>query len=308
MRDWPVVVTNQCAEVAAEKFGLAHADRARTWLYQVIKQRGQVTHELPPPVATLRSGSGYFMVADDVVVLPLMPAKDGTARWIATDCAVFPSYRRRGGAATVDPFQLSGADLVQHVGFSRRAVEQFQERSPADPNPEIAREELRDLLAADSRATAKPPAWCRARNADFYLVSGDEYVLPMSRQNSSGYEFEALSCVHRAGVLFGLRGADLAARCRFGGAIFAASSSKEFLAALSDAGRLSAHRPSWAKAHPAARFWVIASDTLAAPAAWQHHHTRQPLLVLDVAERLVWRERLRRTIGRTFGIGGRVRR
>ncbi len=215
MRDWPVVVTNRCAEACAEEFGLGHRDGARAWLYKIIQQRGHVTDHLPEPVARLRSGSGYFMVANDVVVLPLVKASDGTARWIATDCKVFPSYRERhSNTAKVDPLRLTGAPLVRQVNFTRRAVERYQQLCDGDPNLDLAREDLRAILSRDARAVGEPPAWCRTDKAEVYLVSADEYVLPLSRNGTAGFAFDALGLAHRASELFSLDGRDLIRRCR----------------------------------------------------------------------------------------------
>lgn len=305
MRDWPVVVTNRCAEACAKEFGLSQSDGAKAWLYKIIDERGQVTSDLPNPVAPLRSSSGFFMVADRVVVLPLAKASDGTARWIATDCKVFPSYRRRhssgarrGAGTRIDPMTLAGAELVRHVNLSR-AVLSFQQRCGGDPDPAVAREELLRDVARDARAVATPPDWYRGGRADFYVVSGDEYVLPTSRRGSAGYFFDALDCVHRAGELFALRGTALAARCRFDEVAMPAGSPRRELlaAALTADGQLMWHPPQWARPHPMARFWVSATGRLAAPVAWQPQHPSHPLLVLDLAERLSLADRARRWLG-----------
>jgi hypothetical protein len=301
MRDWPVVVTNRCAEACAKEFGLSQPDGARAWLYKIIDERGQVTDQLPTPVAPMKSGSGFFMVADKVVVLPLSKASDGTARWIATDCKVFPSYRqrtrgsaRRRGPGQPDPLALTGAELARHINLAA-AVDSYQRECGGDLNPVVAREELLRRLARDARAVTAPPDWYDAGRADFYVVAGDEYVLPMARTGGAGRVFDALACVHRAGELFRLRGAALAARCRFDEAALPSGSPRRelFAAALTAGGRLSWRTPDWARPHPAARFWVIAGK-LAAPVAWQPGHPSHPLLVLDLAERLSLPDRARR--------------
>lgn len=301
MRDWPVVVTNRCAEACAKEFGLSQPDGARAWLYKIIDERGRVTDQLPSPVAPLKSNSGFFMVADRVVVLPLSKASDGTARWVATDCKVFPSYRertrhvaRRRSAGQQNPLALRGAELARQLNLVA-ALDAYQRQCGGDPNPARAREELLGILGRDARAVATPPDWHTGGTADFYVVADDQYVLPCSRSGSGGYPFDALSCVHRAAELFALRGAALAARCRFDeSALPAGSPRRELLAAgITAGGRLSWRTPDWARSHPAARFWITAGK-LAAPVAWQPRHPSHSLLVLDLAERLSLPDRARR--------------
>lgn len=309
MEDWPVVVTNRCADACAQEFGLTHREHAREWLYDVIAERGRVTDRLPKPVARLRSRSGYFAVADGVVVLPLVADRDGSARWIATDCKVFPDYRRRhGAAADVDPFTLSGADLVRHVNFTSHAVERFQERCGAHPDTAVARQELWLVLARDARAVTVPPTWCTTRRADFYLVSADEYVLPMSRNGSAGFAFDALTCIHRASDLFSLHGSALAARCRFDDDALPPGSllRGRLEAALAAGGDLSWDRPPWARHHPKARFWILTSSGGAAPVAWQAGHTRRPLVLLGLVERVTLLTRIQRWFDAMFGRRGAV--
>jgi len=303
MENWPIVVTNRCADACMREFGLTDREIAREWLYRVIVERGRVSDRLPAPVARLRSRSGHFMVADGMVVLPLVADRDGTTRWIATDCKVFPDYRRRhGAAADVEPFTLAGRDLVRHVNFTGHAVERFQQRCAGHPDPAVARQQLRQVLSRDARAVRTPPTWCTTRRADFYLVAADEYVLPMSRNGSAGFAFDALTCIHRASDLFALRGPHLAARCRFSHATLPAGSPRRATleAALAAGCHLSWYRPPWAPDHPMARFWVVASPTFAAPAAWQPDHGSHPLTLLDVAERLPLLTRVRRWFDALF--------
>ena len=298
MRDWPVVVTNRCAEACAEEFGLGHRDGARAWLYKIIQQRGHVTDHLPEPVARLRSGSGYFMVANDVVVLPLVKASDGTARWIATDCKVFPSYRERhSNTAKVDPLRLTGAPLVRQVNFTRRAIERYQQLCDGDPNLDLAREDLRAILSRDARAVGKPPAWCRTDKAEVYLVSADEYVLPLSRNGTAGFAFDALGLAHRASELFSLDGRDLIRRCRMSSTV-EKPRREMLLERITPAARLSWRRPRWAPVHPSARFWLMALPRLAAPVAWQPDKPDRPLLILDVVGPPSLLDRLRRRLSR----------
>ncbi|WP_190814641.1 hypothetical protein [Saccharopolyspora pogona] len=41
--DWPVVVTNRCAEACAETFGLSDREQARAWLLGLIAEKGELT-------------------------------------------------------------------------------------------------------------------------------------------------------------------------------------------------------------------------------------------------------------------------
>ncbi|HEX6076997.1 MAG TPA: hypothetical protein VFZ32_17265 [Micromonosporaceae bacterium] len=288
MRDWPVVVTNRCAEACANEFGLSRREIARAWLYDLIEKRGRLDNQPPSELPGLSSPSGYFLVAGGAVALPLAPASDGTARWVAVDCRVLPSYREKFGTAQreVDPLPLRGAALLRHVNLTRAAVARFQRLCGADPNPDIAREELREILVEDARAVTESPDWCRkAPDADCYLVSGDEFLLPLRRR--SALAFDALGLIHRASSLFTLRGPDLALRCRYlESALPEGSQRRELLeTALHTSGQLSWRRPGWAKPHPRAQFWVRLSPMLAAPVAWQPERDARPLLLLDLVHR-----------------------
>ncbi|MGH3713977.1 MAG: hypothetical protein ACRDT4_11030 [Micromonosporaceae bacterium] len=235
------------------------------------------------------------MVANDVVVLPLAAASDGTARWIATDCKVFPSFQPRYGSATsVDPYRLRGADLVRHVHLSRRAVEAFQRRCDGDPDEMIAGEELREILARDALALPEPPDWCPdAPQAAFYLVAGNAYLLPMSRHGKGRYDFSAVDCLHRAEELFELRGPELAGRCRLDGFAGVPGRRDRFADALRAGGQLSWRRPRWARGYRSVRFWIV-TPGIAAPVVWQPEDPDTPLVVLDVLERLSPYARVRR--------------
>jgi hypothetical protein len=290
MGDWPVVVARHCAEVCASEFGLSRPDHARVWLYDLIKKRGKRTDQPPSELPDLASPSGFFMVADGVLALPLAAVGDpvaGTARWVAVDCEIFPSYLERFGAAReVDPLPLRGAALLRHVHLTRAAVGRFQRLCDADPNLDIAREELREILVEDARAVTEPPDWCRkAPDADYYLTSGDEFLLPLMRK--SAMAFEAVGLIHRAGSLFMLRGPDLATRCRYlETALPEGSERRELLeTALHTNSHLIWRRPGWARPHPRAQFWVRLSPMLAAPVAWQPEHAARPLLLLDLVHR-----------------------
>ncbi|MGH3736270.1 MAG: hypothetical protein ACRDT6_11715 [Micromonosporaceae bacterium] len=238
------------------------------------------------------------MVANDVVVLPLSAASDGTARWIATDCQVFPTFQpryQRAPVTTVHAYRQRGAELVRHVHLSQVAVAAFQRYCDGDPDPMIAGEELREILAADARAVRTPPSWCRLRKlkGDFFIVSADEYVLPMSRRGTRGYAFEALDCVHRASDLIGLRGSALAERCRYEGFAAVPSRRDALLAALRRGGQLTWRRPKRIRGYRSIRLWINAGSVVA-PVVWQPADVTHPLLVPDVIERLTPVARLTR--------------
>ncbi|MGH3326780.1 MAG: hypothetical protein ACRDPT_03105 [Streptomycetales bacterium] len=294
MLGWPIVVTNRCADSCLSEFGLADRESARGWLYDLIAKRGQVTAELPPPMQGRRSPSGYFCLIDGMLVLPLAADRDGRAQWIATNCLAFPDYRRRyGTAAQVDPFTLAGPALLAQVNFTDHAVRRFQERCAAHPDPSVAARQLVATLAPVAQAVPRPPAWCRTQPADFYLVAGDEFCLPMSRHGSGGKAFDAKTCIHRASDLFQLRGPALAAACRIGpGALPDTGATTELDHAFVAAGSLSWTPPRWAPREPRARFWVLFSPRLVAPVAWEPDASRPLVLLSLVRRRSLW-ERIR---------------
>lgn len=286
--DWPIVVTNRCADACAEAFGLAGREQARSWLLTAISENGEVTDRLPPPVAGRRSPSGYFVVIEDMLVLPLAADRDGHAQWIATNCVAFPGPRRRDGdAAHADPFRLTGWDLLNQVNVLPHAVERFQQRGGGHPAPERARQELLDMVAPTVRAARRPPAWCSTRPADFYLVAGtgDEFCLPC-RTGSGARAFDVITCIHRAGDLFTLNPTQLAAYCRFEPTALPSDSRQARLItdAFGFSGRLSWHRPRWARPHPDAKWWIVFHNRLAAPVAWHPEVADTPLLILGLAD------------------------
>jgi hypothetical protein len=280
--DWPIVVTNRCADACAEAFGLTGREQARAWLLTVIAKKGEVTNRLPAPVAGRRSPSGYFVLVDDVLVLPLAADRDGGAQWIATNCVAFPAKRRR-----VDPFRLTGLALLEQVNVLPHAVERFQQRGGGHPDPEQARQELLDMIAPTVRAVRRAPRWCGTRPADFYLVAGaaDEFCLPC-RAGGGARAFDVITCIHRAGDLFALDPTQLAARCRLDPATLPPDSRKARLVtrALHSGGRLSWHAPRWAAPHAKAKWWIVFGNRLAAPVAWRPGNRAKPLLLLDLAD------------------------
>jgi hypothetical protein len=269
------VVTNRCADACAEAFGLAGRDQAREWLRTILAQRGRITDRLPAPVAGRRSPSGYFLVVNGKLVLPLAADRDGQAKWIATNCIAFP----RADARRPDPFRLKGKALLKQVNVLPHAVERFQQRGGGHPDPDRARQELLDMIAPTVRAARKPPSWCNTRPADLYLVAGtaDEFCLPC--RAGSGRAYDVITCIHRAGDLFTLDRTQLAARCQL-----PPGKARLLTRAFRSGGRLSWHAPRWAS-HPDAKWWIVFGRRLAAPVAWQPKNRATPLRVLDLADR-----------------------
>lgn len=158
------------------------------------------------------------------------------------------------------------------------------------------------MIATTVRASRRPPAWCSTRPADFYLVAGtgDEFCLPC-RTGSGARAFDVITCIHRAGDLFTLNPIRLAAHCRLEPTALPPDSRQARL--ITDAfhfgGRLSWHKPRWARPHATAKWWIVFHNRLAAPVAWRPEVEDTPLLVLDLADHrpllIRWLSRLRRT-------------
>ncbi|ASO21785.1 hypothetical protein AHOG_20840 [Actinoalloteichus hoggarensis] len=282
--DWPVVVTDRCAHSCAEAMGFADPTEARAWLHEQIRVRGTVTDRLPASVAGRRSRSGYFVVIEDEVLLPLAEDRDGAPQWIATYCVLFPGRR----AAAVTPSSLRGRRLLDEVELLPHAVERFQQYCGGSADPALARRELYDVLAPTVRATSRPPRWSGTRPADFYLVAGDdgEYVLPC-RVGGGRRPFDATTCIHRSRDLFDLEGDRLLARCLLGADTVPARSAGRACIERGGASgaRLVWHRPAWAPARPAARWWLVLAPRLAIPVAWQPRHRSRPLIALGLVDR-----------------------
>ncbi len=296
--EWPIVVTNRCADACAEALGLAGREPARVWLLELIAERGVFTDRLPETMAGRRSPSGQFLLVAGVVALPLAADRDGEPKWIATNCLVFPRYRATTAeVGVVDPFSLRGPDLLAQVNLLPHVIERFQQRCGGSPDRQRARQELVERLAPTVRAQRRPPAWCGTRPAEFYLVAGarDEYCLPC-RGGSGGRPFDATTCIHQAGDLFMLTPPQLAARCRLDPVALPAGSRERrmFTEAFEFSGRLSWHRPQWARARnePVVAWWIVFDRRIAAPVAWEPTDVDQPLLVLGLADHRPWLIRL----------------
>ncbi len=294
--EWPIVVTNRCADACAEAFGLAGREQARAWLRDLVDEDGEITDRLPAPVAGRRSPSGQFVLVEGVLILPLANDRDGAAQWIATNCITFPDARRPATTAEqVDPFRLTGRDLLNRVNLLPHAIERFQQRGGGHRVPERARQELLDKIAPTVRAEPRPPRWCSTRPADFYLVAGsdDEFCLPC-RAGSGARAFDVTTCIHRAGDLFSLGPTGLAARCQLDPDALPPGSRQARLITHSFrySGRLSWHKPRWTRPHPDAKWWIVFNNGIAAPVAWQPEIDDTPLLLLAIADHRPWLIRL----------------
>ncbi|MGF6889620.1 hypothetical protein ABIA39_009071 [Nocardia sp. GAS34] len=147
-----VVVTNRCADACAETFGLVDREAARRWLLEIISSRGAVVDQLPAPMAGRRSRSGWFLLADRLVALPLALDTDASGRqqWIATNCLAVPRHDR-----AIDPTALNGPALLAHVRLTTHAIERFQQRGGGHPDLEHARAQLTHILTPHS--PCQPP-------------------------------------------------------------------------------------------------------------------------------------------------------
>ena len=286
--EWPVVLTNRCADACSEVFGLGGRDAARDWLRTLIDEQGRVTDELPEPVSGRRSPSGYFVLVADTLILSLAEDSDHGSQWIATNCIGLPG--RRGGAAQPDLSKLAGPELLDQVTFLPHAVERFQQRGGGNPNAERAREELIDVLAPTVRAARQPPSWCRTREAEFYLIAGDhqQFCLPC-RPGGGARPFDVITCLHRASDLFEFDAASLAVSIRFDPNRIPHGGKEEHLirAEFRRGAHLSWHRPSWARLGsqvPEATWWIVFRNRVAAPVTWQPEHEGTPLLVQGLAD------------------------
>jgi hypothetical protein len=294
--DWPVVVTNRCADACAEALDLPGREAARNWLYEQIDDWGEVVSELPPPMSGRRSPSGWFCLVPGRLVLPLAEDRTGRPQWIATNCLLFPRRGRR-----IDPQALSGAALLDQVAVLPHAVTRFQQRCGGPSDRDQAERELRRRLLPSARAQRQPPPWCATRDAEFFLVAGehDEYCLPC-RSGGGARPFDATTCIYRGSELFALTGADLRRQCVIDPAALPPGSRRrvELDAALSRGGRLRWHRPS-AVRRGAARWWIEFDRRQAAPVDWRPDDARHPLLLTGFVDGRPWPLRLlARLLGR----------
>lgn len=293
--DWPVVVTNRCAERCAAAMGLGSQREARDWLTRQLPD-GYVTQELPARMGRRRSPSGYFLVIDDVVVLPLAEDRQNRRQWIATDCIV---AAREHGGARIDPYALTGRELVQHADITRHAVERFQQRCGAPQNLDLARTQLVRWLATTACAVPRSPSWCRTEQADFFVVADDELCLPARWGGGGGQPFSLTTCIHRSDDLFELGPAELMRKCRINRTRIAPHDPAVLSRAIAATGRLSWHHPRWVAHVQDARFWILLNEECVLQVSWDPGAAR-PLTVVGVAERRMLLAGLRRWLRGLF--------
>ncbi|MGW4367694.1 hypothetical protein ACWEKT_18810 [Nocardia takedensis] len=289
---FPVVVSNACADAAVELFGLGSRGAAREWVLEVIADRGEVVERLPEEFGRRRSPSGYFLVAESLLALPLAAGKDrdGGPVWVATQCLGVPQ------SDVVDPFALVGNQLLEQVSFTVHAIQRFQERAGGVPDAVVARRQLVDLLVQDVYASRSAPRWWRSASpALFYLVagSGDEICLPC-RGGDGVRPFTATTFMHRAADLFAVPEQDLWLRCRVDPERFPSGGSAErrLLRLLGKGARLSWHKPKYVPFEVRAKWWLLLSPGLAAPVAWEPEDPARPLVVLGLCDDRTWWRRL----------------
>ncbi len=287
-----IVVTNACADAAAELFGLGGREAARAWVVQVISTKGEIVDKLPPVFGRRRSPSGWFLLAEGLLLLPLASGADrtGTPQWIATHCVGLPRDHE------VDPFRLGSRELLDHVSFAAHAIERFQLRGGGHPDSVLARQQLAEVLAPSVYASPKPPAWWRsAQPAEFYLLAGsrDEFCLPC-RTGDGVRPFTATTFMHQAADLFVLPPGELGSRCRLDPSRFPPGGRAERRATrlLDRGGQLIWHKPGFAPAQVWAKWWLVFADRVAAPVIWEPENARHPLLVLGLVDARPWWRRL----------------
>lgn len=296
MDDWPVVVTNRCAERCATAMKLGSRREARDWLTRQLPD-GYVTRELPAGMGRPRSPSGYFLVIDDLVVLPLAEDRQNQRQWIATDCIAATGGRR---GARIDPYGMSGSELVQYADITRHALERFHERCGAPKNLDLARTQLvRWLVASTARAVPRSPSWCRTGHADFFVVADDELCLPARWGGGGGQAFSLTTCIHRAGDLFELGPVELMRRCRINRTRTAPHDPAVLSRAIAASGRLSWHHPRWVVHVQDARFWILVNEGCVLQVSWDPEAAR-PLTVIGVAKRRAWLAGFRRWVRSLF--------
>ncbi|MGF6889652.1 uncharacterized protein (TIGR02679 family), partial [Nocardia sp. GAS34] len=266
-------------------------DTARRWLLEIISTRGTVVDQLPAPMTGRRSPSGWFLLVDGLLVLPLALGTDdaGQQQWIATNCLAVPRHDR-----VIDPTGLNGSALLAHVRVTTHAIERFQQRGGGHPDLEQARAQLIRILTPTVYASPRPPAWWRSREpADYYLIGGDhdEWCLPI-RPGDAAQAFDATTCMHRATHLFELDPRGLAAMCCVDEQRLQPGSRpyKILQSALAQGAVLSWYRPHRARPNPWATWWLILGDRLSAAVSYDPDH-HVPLTIRDLDDRRVFWKR-----------------
>ncbi|MBH0781592.1 hypothetical protein [Nocardia bovistercoris] len=289
-----IVVTDSCADAAAEVFGVGDRERAREWVLRVVAEEGEVAEALPP-IFGQRDESGWYLVAENLLALPLASEVDrgGHRRWVATDC--YGSSRQH----VIDPYALTGAELIEQIAVTVQAVERFQRYGGGDSDPVVARRQLVDVLALSARADRTAPDWWRSPTAaEFYLSAGQDDSMCLPCRACDGVRpYTATTFMHRAADLFALRGIELGTRCRADPLRFPPGGPAEqrLFRLLAKDSRLSWHKPDHVPAEDRAEWWVSITPGLAASVAWEPHDPARPLVVLGL-----WdvRPRWRKLLGR----------
>ncbi|MFA1546173.1 hypothetical protein [Actinomadura chokoriensis] len=316
-------ITDAAARQAAADLGWTPV-QARAFLEKQVPSAGRVvtSDQLPAPYKGRRSKTGRFLLIDGVLILPLAVDERDASGFAATGCVVLDAYLRANGRGKrhIDPFALTGAELVDQVRLTEHAVKRYQQRTDGPADPKAAEEQMRWVLGKDARAVRRRPRWTNSSNtADFFLIAGgndgeEEFCLPISRQGGGAKPFEALTCLHRSMPLFELSSAELARRVAFSKEVLAAfdrvypgegsgegSTASRFTEMIALHGRLERHPPSGHARHHGARFYVVAGPAFI-PVAWKKN-SQVPLLALGVESvRLPLRRRLLAWLRQRFAL------
>lgn len=291
-----VIITNTAADSAAALLGVKR-DQARAWLDQQ-KISGKATDRLPSPYSKRRSRSGFFVLVEGTLIMPLKQNERG--EWLATGCDFFPAWLQANGLGgeQLDPFNLDSVELTSRIGFSEHALDRyaqraagFPERRLSGPEKDQAKADLREVLSHDARAVRKRPTWYRSRTPnDFFVIAeGEEICMPMRHTPGAAKPFMALTVLHQSMQLFEKTPEDLARACHFSADVLEQAATISSDGQGPDAwpsrqiraeGRISWYPPEGHEPYPGARFYVHAGPIFL-PAAWDKQG-RRPLVILSV--------------------------
>ncbi|WP_258904004.1 hypothetical protein [Actinokineospora sp. UTMC 2448] len=153
MSEWPIVVTNRCADACAEAFGLAGRDQARAWLSDLVANNGEITDRLPTPVAGRRRPSGHFVLVENVLILPLAHDRDGSGTlswrkprwarpypdakwWIVFDNAITARIHRTSPRQAFD-HRPNSSHLPPESPYKKTTSNELPPSDPASPASQI---------------------------------------------------------------------------------------------------------------------------------------------------------------------------